>query len=85
MCSLQATGWPPKGRRSKRRLRPLGCFFWDAVWTLAAWCELRQGFRGFRLDRCEQVQPLETRFGDEPGRTLADFLRQVRPPSERSP
>ena len=74
-----------RGERSVRTVRPLGCFYWGSVWTLAAWCELRQGFRGFRLDRCEQVQPLETRFGDEPGRTLADFLRQVRPPSERSP
>jgi len=60
---------------SERRVRPLGCFFWSEVWTLAAWCELRGGFRNFRLDRVQQMMVLEDRFRDEPGRTLADLFR----------
>jgi len=66
-----------QGRASRRVLRPLGCFFWGAAWTLAAWCELRQDFRSFRLDRVQALQPLDERFRDEPGRTLADLLRAV--------
>ena len=72
-----------KGQRSQRRLRPLGCVYWDAVWTLAAWCELRQGLRSFRVDRFEQLTVLEERFRDEAGKTLPDLLRAVegeRPP-----
>jgi len=66
-----------KGEASERTLRPLGCFFWDAVWTLAAWCELREGFRSFRVDRIEALAVLEERFRDEPGKTLADLQRAV--------
>lgn len=65
-----------QGRRSDRTVRPLGCFYWDAVWTLAAWCELRQGLRNFRVDRIEALTPLDDGFRDEPGRTLADLLRR---------
>jgi predicted DNA-binding transcriptional regulator YafY len=64
-------------RRTKSRLlRPLGCFYWSATWTLAAWCELREDFRSFRVDRIEQLDVLEERFRDEPGKTLADLFRR---------
>jgi predicted DNA-binding transcriptional regulator YafY len=60
---------------SERTLRPLGCFYWGKVWTLAAWCEHRNDFRSFRIDRVIDVRRLEERFRDEPGRTLADLAR----------
>jgi predicted DNA-binding transcriptional regulator YafY len=60
---------------SERVLRPLGCFYWGKVWTLSAWCERRNDFRTFRIDRILKLKPLEERFRDEPGRTLADLLR----------
>ena len=66
-----------KDALSQRSVRPLGCFFWGTVWTLAAWCELRQDFRSFRIDRVEQLDVLDERFRDEAGKTLADLLRVV--------
>lgn len=60
---------------SERTLRPLGCFYWGKVWTLAAWCEQRNDFRSFRVDRVTAVRRLDERFRDEPGRTLADLAR----------
>jgi predicted DNA-binding transcriptional regulator YafY len=62
---------------SQRSVWPLGCFFWGKVWTLAAWCESRQAFRSFRLDRMDALQVQTTMFRDEVGKTLADFLRQA--------
>jgi predicted DNA-binding transcriptional regulator YafY len=62
-------------KASERTLRPLGCFYWGKVWTLAAWCEQRSDFRTFRVDRITYVRSLEERFRDEPGRTLADLAR----------
>ncbi len=62
--------------RSQRTVRPLGVFYWGKVWTLAAWCEARQDFRNFRIDRIEQLTQLEQHFSDEPGKTLADLLRR---------
>ena len=66
-----------KEQRSERILRPLGCFYWSEVWTLAAWCELRGSFRNFRVDRIETLNTLDERFRDEPGKTLADMFRVV--------
>ncbi|MBI4740460.1 MAG: YafY family transcriptional regulator [Betaproteobacteria bacterium] len=66
-----------------RTLRPLGCFYWGKIWTLAAWCENRADFRTFRLDRVEQVHAVDGKsetYCDEPGKTLADYLRAVVPP-----
>jgi len=68
------------GQMSQRRVRPLGCFFWGKVWTLAAWCETRQAFRSFRLDRMGTLQVHDRVFRDETGKTLADFLRQAGAP-----
>jgi predicted DNA-binding transcriptional regulator YafY len=62
---------------SERTVRPLACFYWGNVWTLGAWCELRAGFRSFRIDRIVALSLPGERFQDEPGRTLADFLRHV--------
>jgi predicted DNA-binding transcriptional regulator YafY len=66
-----------QGTASQRTVRPLGCFFWSTVWTLAAWCELRQDFRSFRVDRITRLDLSEERFRDEPGKTLPDLMRAV--------
>ncbi len=65
-------------KQSERTVRPLACYCWGAVWTLAAWCETRDDFRSFRLDRIETLAVLPERFRDEPGRTLADLQRRIK-------
>jgi predicted DNA-binding transcriptional regulator YafY len=61
---------------TRRRVRPLGLAFYGPVWLLPAWCELRQDFRAFRLDRMSELSLLDERFKDEPGKTLADYLKR---------
>lgn len=63
--------------RTQRRVRPLGVFYWGKVWTLGAWCESRQDFRSFRVDRIEQLMVLSEHFSDDAGKTLSDLLRYV--------
>jgi len=65
------------GKPSERKVRPLGLYFWGQRWTLAAWCEMREDFRNFRLDRAAHVA-IGNRFPDEPGKRLDDFLRAMR-------
>ncbi len=60
------------GRSSERPVRPLGLYFWGRVWTLLAWCELRDDFRTFRLDRMGQVTEGE-RFRAERDKSLATY------------
>lgn len=64
-----------------RTLRPLSMEHWGKVWTLTAWCELREGFRMFRIDRitdCERGQP----FHPEGGKQIGDYLASLRSPAK---
>ena len=62
------------GTPSERRVRPLGLFFWGNCWSLTGWCELRQGFRNFRIDRVDRLDVLDEKFEPQPGQTLDDFF-----------
>ncbi len=66
-----------KDTSTARLVWPLGLFFWGRVWTLGAWCELREDFRSFRLDRIHQLELAGDRFPETEGRRLADYLRAV--------
>jgi predicted DNA-binding transcriptional regulator YafY len=63
---------------SERAVWPLGLYFWGAVWTLASWCELRDNFRQFRLDRIGSLEATGRSFPDQSGRRLEDFVRSIR-------
>ena len=67
-----------EGEATDRRVRPLGLYFWGRTWTLGAWCELRQAFRNFRLDRIEDAQATDDRFEHEPPVTLDEYVRAMR-------
>ena len=62
---------------TKRRVRPLGLWFWGKVWTLVSWCELREDFRMFRIDRLTHVTDHGSRFRNESDKSLAACLRQL--------
>jgi predicted DNA-binding transcriptional regulator YafY len=65
------------GQGSERTVRPLSLAYFGPVWVLAAWCELRDDFRTFRLDRMADFSVADDLFRQEPGRTLADFLKRT--------
>jgi predicted DNA-binding transcriptional regulator YafY len=62
---------------SERVVWPLGVFFWGSAWTVLSWCELRQDFRSFRLERIAQINVLDENYPDYPGRRLADYFRSM--------
>jgi predicted DNA-binding transcriptional regulator YafY len=64
-------------RCATRTVRPLGLFFWGVKWTVVGWCELRNDFRSFRIDRVSDLCVLDEQFESETGRTLADFWQYV--------
>jgi predicted DNA-binding transcriptional regulator YafY len=61
---------------SERTVRPLCLAYYGPVWMLSAWCELREDFRTFRLDRMADFAVPGERFRLEPGKTLHDFLKR---------
>lgn len=65
-----------RGDATERIMWPLTLVYWGFSWTLGAWCELRQRFRSFRIDRIEEAKTLGTRFPDESDKWLADYFIQ---------
>jgi predicted DNA-binding transcriptional regulator YafY len=66
-----------EGKSSDRVVRPLALAFYPPAWLLIAWCELRAGFRNFRLDRLAGFALEPAIFVDEPGKRLEDYLELV--------
>lgn len=60
------------GAATTRTVRPLGLWFWGKVWTLVAWCELRNDFRMFRADRIVDTTE-QVPFREEREKRLSDF------------
>ncbi|MDC0744764.1 helix-turn-helix transcriptional regulator [Polyangium mundeleinium] len=50
------------GEGTTRTVWPLLIGFFDKVQVLAAWCELRQDYRAFRVDRIQSVEPKDERY-----------------------
>ncbi len=63
-----------KGERSIRRIRPLQVEYWGGVWTCAAWCELRNDFRAFRIDLIQGWHASDDVFSDEEGKAYSDYI-----------
>lgn len=49
-------------RPSSRDIKPLALVYYVDAVLLAAWCELRQAFRHFRIDRIEECHPTGQKF-----------------------
>ncbi len=65
------------GIPTNRVVRPLALAFFAPFWTLTAWCELRQDFRMFRVDRIAELGVTDARFTEEPGKRMVDYVRQM--------
>jgi len=63
-----------QGRRTHRTIRPIAMAYYVDVTVLGAWCELRNDFRNFRVDRVSNARLLDERFSSESGRLLAEWL-----------
>jgi predicted DNA-binding transcriptional regulator YafY len=66
-----------KGAETHRTVRPLSLWFYPPTWMAASWCELRNDFRFFRVDRMNDVSFLNEVFALEPGKTADDLFRHL--------
>jgi predicted DNA-binding transcriptional regulator YafY len=62
------------GRHTHRTVRPIAMAYYVDVTVLGAWCELRNDFRNFRVDRIANARLLDERFIAESGRLMAEWL-----------
>jgi predicted DNA-binding transcriptional regulator YafY len=70
-----------EGRRTERTIWPIAMAYYVDVTLVGAWCELRNDFRHFRVDRILTSQLLDERFSSDSGRLTAEWLalRKDRP------
>ncbi len=69
------------GRLTRRTIWPLAMAYYVDVTLVGAWCELRNDFRHFRVDRIADARLLDERFPQDNGKLMADWLalRKDRP------
>lgn len=64
------------GESSQRVIWPLGLVYWGKVWTLVSWCEMRDAYRSFRVDRITGLYVHGETFEISDERSLKHYLRQ---------
>ncbi|MET0244855.1 MAG: YafY family protein [Flavitalea sp.] len=65
-------------RAEKRNIEPVGLFYESEFWYLLAWCQSRNDYRNFRLDRIESVSPTMHTFSRV--HLSADEIKQLKNP-----
>ncbi|NWO96571.1 WYL domain-containing protein, partial [Escherichia coli] len=63
-----------QGRATQRTIWPLMIGYSDATRVVVAWCELRAGFRTFRLDRIAGSAFLDAAIPGSPAQLRARWL-----------
>ena len=71
-----------QGRRTERKVWPVAIGFFDQVQVLAAWCEMRQGFRHFRTDRISYAELSDVRYPRHRCALLAEWRAQEGVPEQ---
>lgn len=66
------------GQNSSRIVWPLGLFFWGQVWTLTTWCELRNTFRNFRIDRIQYIVATGEYYPISQERSLQGYIDDMK-------
>ena len=68
----------PDGSQNQRDVYPLGLLYWGSKWTTACWCNLRQDFRSFRVDRIQSIKAHETVFQETEQISFQQYLVTVK-------
>ncbi|MEM7067724.1 MAG: YafY family protein [Pseudomonadota bacterium] len=66
------------GESTQRRLKPLALLFFPEATLVAGFCELRQDFRNFRVDRFKSLNVTSEKFKSEHYRLRRAYMEMVR-------
>jgi predicted DNA-binding transcriptional regulator YafY len=70
-----------RGRRTNRTIWPIAMAYYVDVTLVGAWCELRNGYRNFRVERIQASKVLDELFDQDNGRLFREWseLPKVKP------
>ncbi|MEM8649082.1 MAG: YafY family protein [Pseudomonadota bacterium] len=66
------------GEFTSRQIKPLALLFFTEATLIAAYCELRKGFRNFRIDRIGTMQETGENFSPEHFGLRRDLFNEIR-------
>lgn len=67
---------PSSGQFTERSIEPVGTFRYGDAWHVVAYCQLRQGYRNFRLDRMSKLSVSEATYMSHNSTALEAYLEQ---------
>ncbi|TGD77645.1 helix-turn-helix transcriptional regulator [Hymenobacter wooponensis] len=69
-----------EGHATERRVEPIGLVFYNFTWQLVGWCQLRQGYRQFRVSRVQQLTVTTLPFTNPAPLSLPAYLASLNLP-----
>lgn len=72
------------GALTSRTIWPVALGFFDSARVLAGWCELRQSFRSFRLDRVQELIVSDQLYPQTRQKLLKDWKEHERIPQKQT-
>ncbi|WPP48562.1 helix-turn-helix transcriptional regulator [Catalinimonas niigatensis] len=67
---------PGSGEFTNRSIEPIGVVYYGDAWHVIAYCQLRQDYRDFRLDRMSKVNMLSQHYHLRDKLSLEQYLQQ---------
>jgi len=62
-----------------RKVEPIGLCNYSSRWHLFAWCQLRQDYRDFRLDRILSLRPTDEYFKGKQHPSIKEYMQMTNP------
>jgi len=62
-----------------RKVEPIGLCNYSSRWHLFAWCQLRQDYRDFRLDRILALHPVDEYFKGKQHPSIKEYMQLTNP------
>ncbi len=62
---------------TKRNIEPIGLCYYGQSWHLIGWCQLRNDYRDFRINRIRQLRITEASFANRQHRSLQQYINDM--------
>lgn len=74
-CCLKIGYTDTKGNYTDREIEPVGLIFYTNQWHLVAWCDLRLGYRNFKVPMINSLANTSTPFTKQHQFKIEDYIK----------
>ena len=70
---------PSSGQFTERSIEPIGTVYYDNAWHIIAYCQWRQDYRDFRLERMSKLRLMSEAYSQHDHLSLEQYLANNHP------